>query len=333
MIRNRAIPLLWLGLVFLSGMVAIAQEREKSLELPQDPRLWINSHPWTMDQLSGKAVFFFFFEEGCPKCRARWPELNQLMESHADDPILFVGVSSGTDRDQMEGYIQQTGATWPVLLDPDRSFEAACNVGEISLQNIMQVAIVGGDGTLRRGGWEDLNASVTSALQDAKWLVDPEMIPAAMKATWRQIEFRNYTAAAPAIRKALKSPKEETKEAAEALLAVVQPLIDEKVAAAEAACDAGEKWSAFQAYGELTEQFKGYELPESVAARKKELQTDPKIRVEGAAMKTLQAALKQVDNTSQRKKGIAALKKLAKDKSETEAGRKAQAKLEELDAN
>lgn len=318
-----------LSLCLLSSL-AFSQDTRSGFQLPENPQFWINSQPWSLDQLAGKAVFLYFFEETCPTCMQKWDDMNQLASSHAEDPILFIAVSSGTDRVQMQDYVERNNVQWPVLLDPDRTLETACDAGEVSLENIMQVAIIGPDGAVSRGNWREMEQSVAQALNGASWTVDPKTIPDNLKATWRQMEFHDYAAAAASIRRSLKSNKAETKTAAEALLAAIQPKIDAKVAAAEAAYDAGEKWPALQAYTELTNQFRGYELPENVDARKKELQADPSIKVEAGAMKVYQAAMRQLANPAQRKKGILSLKKLVKDKPDTEAGRKAQSELATL---
>ena len=41
----------------------------------QFPATWVNSDPISLESLRGKAVFLYFFEETCPKCRDRWPSL------------------------------------------------------------------------------------------------------------------------------------------------------------------------------------------------------------------------------------------------------------------
>ena len=302
-----------------------------AFELPQDPRLWINSPPWSIKQLSGKAVMLFFFEEDCPNCRNRWTELNALKQQHADDPILFIAVNSGNGRGEMEQYARQTKMAWPILLDPDRSIENACDVGEISLDNIMQVMVVHPDGSLKRGSWSKPEETIDNVLKQAKWTVDPKTIPAMLKPVWQQVEFQNYAAAAQGIRKALKSSNEDIKTAAEGLMRVVQPQIDEQVQTAETAYDAGEKWQAYRSYGELTERFKGYDLPANVETRLKELQTNATVKAEQSALKLLDTIQKQLNNPAQRKKGILALKKLAKDKPETVAGQAAQKLAEEID--
>ncbi|MFN0199739.1 MAG: hypothetical protein ACKVT0_23545 [Planctomycetaceae bacterium] len=62
------------------------------------------------------------------------------------------------------------------------------------------------------------------------------------------------------------------------------------------------------------------------------MQSDPAMKVEAAAMKAFDNAQRQLNNPAQQKKGIASLKRLVKDKPDTEAGRKAQALLTELGA-
>lgn len=312
---------------------AAAQDRPRTFDFPQDPRQWINSPPWSVKQLQGKAALMLFFEEQCPRCQRRWTEFNALAQQHADDPILFVAVSSGTQRGEMEGYVRRNNVNWAMLLDPDRSFEKACDIHEISLENIMQVAVITADGTLKPGSWQNLEESVATALADARWTVDPKTIPPALKPAWQQIEFQNYAPAATLIRKSLKSSKDELRTAAEALMAVVQPLIDAQVAAAEGAYDAGKKWAAYRAYHDLAERFKGYELPENAESRKKELQSDPTVKAEIAAMKAFDNAQRLLNQPMSQKKAIGALKKLAKEKPDTEAGQKAQSLLGEMGVN
>jgi len=327
-----AVGIVGLVLGSIDAPSAWAQAAADKFELPQDPRVWINSPPWSVKQLTGKAVMLYFFEEECPRCRNRWPELNALKQQHADDPILFVAVNSGNSRGELEQYARQANVAWPILLDPDRSFEKACKVDEINLDNIMDVMILQANGSLKQGSWSKPDESVENALKDAKWTVDPKTIPPMLKSAWQQVEFQNYAATAQNIRKSLKSSNDDIKTAAEGLMRVVQPLIDEQVQTAETAYDAGEKWQAFRAYGELAERFKGYELPANMEARVKELQTDATVKAEQSAFRLLETIKKQLNNPAQRKKGILALKKLAKDKPDTAAGQAAQKLADELDA-
>lgn len=318
------------GAIWFLSSALNAEDTPPELEFPQDPHLWINSSPIELSRLKGKGVVLYFFEEGCPKCRAKWSDLNSMAKSHADDPLLFVAISSGTQRGEMESYIQKSHVGWPVLLDPDRSFEKACDVGEISLNNIMQFSYITADGSMHRGRWDKPEESVESALKDARWSVDPKTIPDALKPTWQQVEFQYYAAAAPSLVKSLKSRNEETKSAAKALMEAVQPRIDEMAQQADKAYNGRDKMNALRAYTQLAERFKGYELPENVASRTRELQADPAVKVELGAWKIYDKAIQHSNIPSQQQIAVAALKRLVRTKPNTEAGQKAADLLQSL---
>lgn len=307
-----------------------ADDSTPEIEFPQDPHQWINSSPVELSRMKGKGVVLYFFEEGCPSCRAKWPDLNSMAKSHADDPLLFVAVSSGTQRSEMESYVQKSRVGWPVLLDPDRSFEKACDVGEISLNNIMQFSYIAADGSMHRGRWDNPEETVENALKDARWSVDPKRIPESLHPTWHQVEFQYYKAAAPVLVKSLKSKNEEVRTAAKALMEVVQPRIDEMAESADAAYAKRNKMNALRAYTQLADRFKGYELPDVVSSRTKELQADPAVKVELGAWKLYDKAIQQSHNPSQEEIAVAALKRLVKTKPDTEAGQKAAELLKSL---
>ena len=46
--------------------------------LPSGFNDWLNSPPLSMAKIRGKVVVLWFFEEGCPRCRAKWPELYEI---------------------------------------------------------------------------------------------------------------------------------------------------------------------------------------------------------------------------------------------------------------
>lgn len=302
-----------------------------ALDFPQNPQQWLNSPPLTFQQVAGKGVLLYFFHQDDPDCLANWKVMQDLAKKYEDQPVLFLAISAGGQRNEIDGYAKQLDLDWPILLDVGRAFERKCPVTELSADNGMQLALLDPSGRVVAGSWEKPEDGVKQLLVDARWTVNPESIPELLRPAWRQIEFQNYAAAAIAIKKASKSSKDDIKAGAEALLAVVTPRIEEKVAAANAAYEAGEKWPAYRTYAEILEQFKGYELPDNVEARKKELQSDPAVKPQVAAMKMFDAAKKQALNPAQKKKGLASLKKLMKDKPDTEAAEKAQELISELE--
>lgn len=258
--------------------------------LPGSPQQWINSHPMTAEILKDKAVVFVYFEETSPEVEKRWPELLDLSRKHEGKPMLFIAVNSGTPRQQVELYSRRYKITWPILVDSDRSFEERSGIGEINTQNRLQVRGLSGDGefTPSRGG--EIKEVAEAIADSGQWQVDPTEIPAALQASWKAIEFGNFSAAAQALKKNAKSPKEEIKTAAGKLQEVVDTRIQADVERAATAREAGESWKAYKLLTDLQARFRGFTLPASVAADLKELRDDDQVKKEltaGKAFDTL----------------------------------------------
>ncbi len=237
-----------LAAVTLCGLSAAGQdlETEKPAKALEFPATWVNSDPISLESLRGKAVFLYFFEETCPKCRDRWPSLMDKAREYADEPILFVAVNSGSPKQTVEAYARSVNLTWPVIVDQDRSFEDRAEIVEISLQNVMQVAFVTASGELRHGQWADIDGTIDQALAGAKWNVDPDGIPDDLMPAWRSLEFCQFAIARPAITKGLTSRKADVKAAAEKLSNFVQERGERDLAAADKSAAAGNKWRAYQ---------------------------------------------------------------------------------------
>ncbi|HEY2841481.1 MAG TPA: TlpA disulfide reductase family protein [Pirellulales bacterium] len=280
------------GIVPQSAALALAQAppdgKLPTLSRFEFPNQWVGSDPMTVASLRGKGVFLYFFEENCGKCKSKWPELMAIAAKHEDEPIVFLAVNSGTSPQEMAAYKNSVQLEWPVLVDSDRSFERLCDVGEISLQNVMQVATIKADGQLSRARWDDIEGSIQSALKGAKWNVDPEEIPEDLKPVWRNLEFSNYADAASALNKALKSPKPALKAAAEKLAAPVNEKIAKDLAAAAKAASENRPSEAYDMYGAVAEQFAGFPAAEPATLRRKEISKDPAFKKELLGLKQLE---------------------------------------------
>ncbi len=304
-----------LVLVSLSSM-AIAQRAPAgnfpTLSRFEFPTQWIGGAPMTVESLRGKAVFLYFYEEGCPKCKGRWPTLMTAAAEHAEDPIVFLAVNSGTSPQEVAAYARSVQLNWPVLVDSDRSFERLCNVGEISLQNVMQVAYIKADGQLARGQWNNLEGTIKSALKGAKWSVNPAEIPPELKPVWHSLEFSQYGQAAPALTKALKSPKPTIKAGAEKLAATVNEKIERDLEVAAKSASENRKGEAYDKYGAIAQQYAGYPAAEPATARRRELAKDPALKKEMAGMKQLEKQRLLLDSPKPiiRERARAAIQKL-----------------------
>lgn len=289
-------------------------------DLPEEPAMWINSKPLSPEALSGKGVFLWFFEETCPSCARRWPELMAFSKSYQGQPVVFIAVNSGTSRPTIEAYVRKNKITWPVMLDPSRALETTFETNEISLNNIHQARIILPDSTWQRASFSDLDSGVKRALADAKWNIDPDNIPRELFAAWQAIEFGNFSTGAVAIQKALKSSKSDVKQAAELLHQYVQQKLEEQLKKATEALEADRKWEAYKAYQQISTTFKGHSLPDDVASHLKTLEKDQVVEQELKALRILGLARKALDGTpSGQRKANNLLKTIRDDYPMTEA--------------
>ncbi len=299
--------------------------------LPRDPAMWINSPPIKPEALEGKAAFIWFYEEQCPRCAAKWPELIAISKKFEGKPIVFIAVNSGNSRLVVEQYIRQKGVTWPVIVDPTREVEKAFEVRDISLQNIMQVKVVYANGRIDSGDWNDLAATADKALAGAKWNIEPGTVPAALRPAWSAIEFGDYAAGATLVKKGLTAGKPEIKAAAEKLNEYVAAKIIAEVA--QAGQEVG-PWAGYQGYQRVSERFAGYELPPEVNEKVKQLSADEQVKKQLAAQKLLATIKKALASQSPtgRKGALGRLKKFSADHAGTDAATEAQSLLQQLGA-
>ncbi len=289
-------------LLFVAGgfsfRQAAAQTETGLLTFPANPAQWINAPPISTEMLKGKGAFLYFFEEDCPRCESAWPDLLKSAKEFDGQPVLFIGVNSGSARGDIEAYARRNNITWPIILDTDRSIEKVAGVGEISLQNIYQVRLLTATGSLIPGSWSDVPGSAQKALAGASWKVDPAGISPTMRGAWAAVEFGTYSQAAIDINKGLRSPKEEIKVSAEKLNTFIQEALKRELTTAEALRSQGEVWPAYKIVATAQEQFKGYAIPEGLTTLAKELEADEKIAGELAAMKALDLIRRALGSSS-----------------------------------
>jgi peroxiredoxin len=223
-----------------SGQDSDASSQDPMIELPQNPGAWINGSPISLTALRGKSVVLYFFEEGCPRCRAKWPAVLAAAKENSSKPVLLIAVNSGTAPDKLARYVKESGIDVPVIIDLDRSLERAAGVDPVSLNNIWQARVIEPDGTLRRGDGGDIPGTLESAAAQATWNVDPTGLPPELISTWRLVEFGNFSAAAKAVTRFARDRKPNVKAGGETLQNYVNKKIADAVALAEHASASGD---------------------------------------------------------------------------------------------
>jgi len=278
--------------VVLSPMVLAQESLEGALRLPQDPRAWITGTPITTESMRGKAIVLYFFEEGCPRCREKWPAIVAAAKQSRGKPVMLIAVNSGSPPDRLARYVKEQGLDFPVIADVDRSLEKAAGVQAVSLNNIWQARVIDPDGKLQLGDGGDIPGTLESAAASANWNVDPEKFPAEMLPTWQMVEFGNYAGAAKMVTRYSRDGKPAVKSAGEILQAFVVGKLNESVALAEQVAQDGNAWQAFRRYDTIKSEFAGYTLPVAVESEWLRLKNDESIKTEIEAVKLYQTALK-----------------------------------------
>lgn len=318
-----------------AALPAFAQQPKlDELKFPQDPRAWVNFVPVPAQSLAGKGIVMWFYEEDCPTCRRKWPEMLQTSAQFEGQPVVFLAINSGNSRQDVEAYARDVNLTWPIIVDPDRSLEKQCGVTQISLENIYQMRIIKADGSMANGNPNDFAGSIKTALEGAAWKVDPKEMPAELKPAWMAIELGQFAKSAAGLKKGLKSKDEQVKAGADKLNAFVQGEIARLAEDAKAKAAAGEDWPAWQAFHRITETFAGLEIPQEILAAKEELAKDEKIAAEIAAAKKLDVAKKsgQRGGASATRRALTQLKALVKAHPGTQAAEEAQRIVDEVEA-
>lgn len=310
----------------LAMSTAHVEAQTGKVQFPTNPAAWFNSPPLSTEMFAGKSVALYFFRQTSITGALDAPRIIAESRNHVDKPVIFIAVVSGYPRTYVEDYLEEVPIPWPLIVDADSTISRACGLMQ---RPSLMVRIIKPDGSIVRGDWDNMDATVATAMQGASWRVDAKLVPEDMKPTWRQVEFGAYAAALPGIKKHLFSPKPDHKTCAEKLMAAVEKEIADRWTAAKDAISLDKKWDALKILGPMPAQFKGYKLPPDALAALKQLPADPTVRSEQAALKQLDLARPAFlsDNAGQKKSGKSLLEKLIGAYPNTEAAGIAQTLL------
>ncbi|MEI8019486.1 MAG: redoxin domain-containing protein [Schlesneria sp.] len=299
---------------------------------PSEPGAWINSPPISVQQLKGKAVFLYFFEESSPRCNENWATLMQKSAAFKDQPIVFIAVNSGNAASDLREYARDVSCTWPMIADVDRSLEKAYDVNEITLTNDAQARYISSDGSMHLGDLIKIEETIQEALKDAAWKLDPSNVPDSLKEAWMAIELGNYKASGAMLRKSLNSPKKELQEAAKRLQEVVKTAATDDFEAAKKASEDEQHWRAYEICQRLSDHFTPADLPAEFAEFKKNLIKEAKVKTGTAARRTLDGIVKSLNaGKPLNKKFKAQLEKMVSDFEDSDLAHDAQAALDRPD--
>lgn len=76
-----------------------------------------NSH--SLEDYRGKIVVLNFWATWCPPCVEEIPSLGRLQQAFSDEDLVVLSVDIGESRKEVDAFLQQVPADFPVLLNPD----------------------------------------------------------------------------------------------------------------------------------------------------------------------------------------------------------------------
>ena len=283
---------------------------------------WVNSAPMKSEALGGKVVVMYFYEEGCPSCRAKWPGLIEASNQFKEEPVVFIAVNSGNDPKAVESYLKSVNCDWAGLADTDRNFEKSAGVPTISLQNIYQARIITPGGRIVQANPGDLASAVKTYLPQAAWKVDPKIVPDSLKTAWKALEFGDYATAMATVKRTINSRDEKTRTAAQAMDQAITADIEALMAQAAKAESSGLKWEAYKSYELAATNFRGHPKATDAIAAIRRLAADKELKNEIRAMAMLQRAksMMQSRNRQEQRSAQSMLEAIAKQFADTEAG-------------
>jgi len=99
-----------------------------------------------LSDLRGRAVVLNFWATWCGSCEAEIRELDRVYRERSGQGLAVVGVNVGEDAQRAETFLRQDlGATYPSLLDPERTIARRYHVTGVPV-----TVFIGPDGVIQR---------------------------------------------------------------------------------------------------------------------------------------------------------------------------------------
>jgi peroxiredoxin len=140
-------------LVIGAGLLFVSRPGPASATV-KPPQVGSPMSDFTLSDLSGKQVRLSDFRgrpvlinawaTWCPPCRAEMPDLHRLYQEHQEEGFVVLAINSGEEAGQVRQFIQQSGFTFPVLLDSGNNLLDA-----LGIRNLPTSILIDRDGTVR----------------------------------------------------------------------------------------------------------------------------------------------------------------------------------------
>jgi hypothetical protein len=199
-----------------------------AIEPPLFPATWLNGPRLSVEGLAGKVVILWFINPAHERARQEWATVLESVQTYKDKPVVFIAVNSGNDSMLMAKTIIEWKINWPVIIDQNRIYEKDTDVTVIGGDNFVQVMVITPKGDMVQGDWTDVDSTIHKYIDSARWKVDIDKVPPAMRPTWSLVEHGLYPPALSGVRRFISSTDTKVKVAAIMLDAAIKDDIDRR---------------------------------------------------------------------------------------------------------
>jgi thiol-disulfide isomerase/thioredoxin len=144
-----------LGAVSLGAEPALAPAPRTGLQIgdlaPAFSLQTLDGKTLTRDGFKGQVVVLDFWATWCLPCRQALPELKDLRQKNAGQPLVLVSVSVDEDRKAIESFVSGNGMSWPQAWDR----EGRVTGGVFRISDFPSYVVLDAQGRIafRQTGW------------------------------------------------------------------------------------------------------------------------------------------------------------------------------------
>lgn len=104
----------------------------------------VNGKTVSLSDYGGKSVLINTWATWCPPCKAEMPDLQAYYQAHRTEDFVILAINAGESASQAAAFADQTGLSFPVLLDPEVNF-----INSLGIRSFPTSILVGPDGVVK----------------------------------------------------------------------------------------------------------------------------------------------------------------------------------------
>lgn len=308
-----------LAVGLLLGLSALgAQAKQEAPEFP--PGTFSDGKSYTLQELRGRAVVLFFYEQNCPRCAGLIPERNDIVEQYRGQPVTFIAIAAGDTANEAKAYLKRTGLDMPIFADKLSLMEKLYGT-KISLNNIYQFRVIDPEGNIV--GYSMDKQSIDKALAGVKETYAAKDYHEALAEVVAALNLGEHKAAVRELGRYLNSRDEAIKASAEGLSAAVVAEAKGWVEQADALVET-DPLQAGRLYDRASDVYPREAFGKDARAKLKEVMSLPAVKSETAARKSFAKMIRAIEKMKpeQVPEMIAYAKSIAEEYPDTPTGKR-----------